>query len=69
MKFKKGDLLTTKHRPNGEAVARVVRVTKDNVVHCVNLVACAMKVGAEFQFTQDAYRWYDLHSRPSPLRR
>ena len=70
VKFKKGDLLTTKNRPNGEAVARVVRVTKGSVVHCVNLVACStMKIGAEFQITQDVFHtWYVLHSRPSRRR-
>ena len=71
MKFKKGDLLTTKQRPNGEAIARVVRVTKGSVVHCVNLLACStMTVGVEFQITQDVHHsWYILHSRPSRRRR
>jgi len=69
VKFKKGDLLTTKNTPDGEAVARVVRVTNEGDVHCVNLVACeTMKVGAEFHFDQNESTWYILHLRPSRRR-
>ncbi len=64
MEFKKGDLLTTigiQERP----VARVTKVTRDGVVHCVNLVACAMiEEGQEFQFTPDERtRYYPLPKR------
>ena len=64
MRFKKGDLLTTKHGLDQNPVARVESVTKEGVVNCFNLVACAtMNEGAEFQFTPDEYTWYVLHSR------
>ena len=64
MKFKKGDVLTGKHRPNQEPLARVEKVTRDGVVHCVNLVACStMKDGDTFRFTPDENTRYKLHSR------
>ena len=64
MRFKKGDLLSSKIGPVQEPVARVERVTREGVVHCVNLVACStMNKGAEFQFTPDKYTRYVLHSK------
>ena len=64
MRFRKGDLLANKHMPNQIPVARVERLTKDGIVHCVNLVACAtMKKGAEFQFNPEVWTGFILHSR------
>ena len=64
MRFKKGDLLTTRHTQVKVPVARVEKVTRDGVVHCVNLVECdTMKEGAVFQFTADQSTGYELHSR------
>ena len=64
MRFKKGDLLSSKIRPVQEPVARVERVTREGAVHCVNLVACStMNEGAEFQFTLDEQTRFVLHSK------
>jgi len=64
MKFKKGDLLTTRNTPIRKPVARVERVTREGVVHCVNLVACSMmNEGDKFQFTPDKHTKYILHSK------
>ena len=64
MRFKKGDLLTGKYRPNQEPLARVEKVTSEGVVHCVNLVACdTMKEGDTFQFTQGENTHYLLHTK------
>ena len=69
MRFKKGDLLTTRFRPGPKPVARVERVTRKGVVHCVNLVASqTMDEGAEFQFTQDENTFYVVHSRGGKVR-
>jgi len=63
MKFKKGDLLTTRSWPPGrKPVAQVTRVTREGVVHCVNLVACStMKDGHEFHFTPGENTRYELY--------
>jgi len=64
MKFKKGDLLTTKFGLVKNPVARVEKVTREGVVHCVNLVACStMKDGDTFRFTPDDNTHYTLHSK------
>ena len=64
MRFKKGDLLTTKNSLVKEPVVRVERVTRKGVVHCVNLIACQMmSKGDEFSFVPDEWTWYVLHSR------
>ena len=64
MRFNKGDLLTTKYTPALGPVARVLRVTREGAVHCVNLVACStMNEGVEFQFTLDGHTRYVLHSK------
>ena len=64
MKFKKGDLLTSLNTPNQKPVVRVERVTRDGVVHCVNLVACAtMDEGDTFEMVPDEHTKYILHSR------
>jgi hypothetical protein len=61
MKFKKDDLLTTANSRE-QPVARVTKVTRDGVVHCVNLVACqSMNEGHEFHFVPNARtRYYPL---------
>ena len=54
MKFRKGDLLCARGSVLETPVARVTKVTRDGVVHCVNLADCqTMKEGVEFQFTPD----------------
>jgi|GEM_PF-1242277 len=64
MRFKKGDLITTKSTSAQEPLARVEKVTRKGVVHCVNLVACAtMKEGDTFQFTPDENTRYLLHTK------
>ncbi len=62
MKFKKGDVLTVKSVPGEKPVARVTKVTRDGVVHCVNLVACqSMPEGHEFHFVPyEGTRYYAL---------
>jgi hypothetical protein len=64
MRFKKGDLLTTKNNQAKVPVAQVLRVTREGVIHCVNLVECdTMKEGAVFQLTADQSTGYEWHSR------
>ena len=64
MRFKKGDLLTDKYRPSKKPTARVEKVTRKGVVHCVNLVGCqTMEKGTEFSFVPDEWTRYVLHSR------
>lgn len=64
MRFKKGDVLTTKYHPSRKPLCRVIKVTRVGVVHCVNLVACAtMKEGHEFCFTPDENTRYEVHSK------
>ena len=64
MRFKKGDLLTAKNQRVTKPVARVESVTREGVVHCVNLVACdTMKEGDTFQFTPDENTRYLVHSQ------
>ena len=64
MRFKKGDLLTTKFGLVKNPVARVERVTQAGVVHCINIVECqTMKEGEAFQFTPTESTRYTLHSR------
>jgi hypothetical protein len=64
MRFKKGDLLTTMTTQSQGPLARVVKVTRAGVVHCVNLVACAtMEEGDVFQFTPDEGTRYIVRSR------
>ena len=64
MKFKQGDLLGTSSTSDSreEPVARVTKVTRAGVVHCVNLVACSnMDEGHEFHFLPDEWtRYYPL---------
>jgi hypothetical protein len=63
MRFKKGDLLATKHWPAPKPLCRVTKVTREGVVHCVNLVACStMNEGDKFHFTPDKNTRYELHS-------
>ena len=63
MRFKKGDLLTAKNQRVTKPVARVEKVTREGVVHCVNLVACdTMKEGDAFQFTPGENTGYTLHT-------
>jgi hypothetical protein len=63
MRFKKGDFLTTKNWLFRKPVAQVTRVTREGVVHCVNLAACAtMKEGDKFHFTPNENTRYELHS-------
>lgn len=69
MRFKKGDLLTNKNTPDQKPVVRVERVTREGVVRCVNLFACAtMSEGDRFHFTPDEHTKYILHSRKSSNR-
>jgi hypothetical protein len=64
MKFKKGDVLTTKYGLVKNPVARVEKVTRAGVVHCINLVECqTMDEGEVFQFTPSESMRYTLHSR------
>ena len=64
MRFKKGDVLTTKYGLVKNPVARVEKVTRAGVVHCINLVECqTMQEGEVFQFTPDDGTRYKLHSR------
>jgi len=64
MRFKKGNLLTTKNTPNYEPVARVEKITRTGVVFCTNLVECqTMKEGEAFQFTPTESTRYFVHSR------
>ena len=64
VKFKKGDLLATKNGRTTEPLARVERVTRAGVVHCVNLVECAtMNEGKVFQFIPNEGTRYCLHSK------
>ena len=64
MRFRKGDLLIDKHGLSKKPTARVEKVTRAGVVHCVNLVACStMKKGTEFSFVPDEWTWYVVHSR------
>ena len=64
MKFKKGDLLTTKFGLITKPLAQVEKITRAGVVHCINLVECqTMKEGDTFQFTPDDDTRYKLHSR------
>jgi hypothetical protein len=64
MKFRKGNLLTTKYARVTKPLARVEKVTRAGVVHCVNLVACStMDEGDTFQFTPDDNTHYMVHSR------
>ncbi len=64
MKFKTGDLLATPGVSDivEQPVARVTKVTRDGVVHCVNLVECStMDEGHEFSFVPDeGTRYYPL---------
>ena len=63
MRFKKGDLLTCKGLEVQKPVVRVTKVTRDGVVHCVNLVDCAtMKAGHEFHFTPDERTRFVVYS-------
>ena len=63
MQFQEGDLLTTINVPDHKPVARVTKVTREGVVHCVNLVACStMKEGHEFHFTPGENTRYELYS-------
>ena len=63
MRFKKGDLITTNTTQSHGPLARVEKVTRAGVVHCVNLVECAtMKEGDVFQFTPDDGTRYKLHT-------
>ncbi len=61
MNFKKDDLLTTANSRE-QPIARVTKVTRDGVVHCVNLAACStMPEGHEFHFVPDEKtRYYSL---------
>ena len=64
MKFKKGDLLGTINWPARQPLCRVTKVTREGVVHCVNLVTCTtMDEGDEFHFTPDTNTRYQLHSK------
>ncbi len=64
MRFKKGDLLTTKNGRITKPLARVERVTRDRVVHCINLVECqTMNEGDVFQFTPDESTRYIVQPR------
>jgi hypothetical protein len=64
MRFKKGDLLTSIYQPTSEPIARVDRVTREGVVHCINLVACStMDEGSEFRFSQKTNAIYILHKK------
>ena len=70
MKIQKGDLLTTKTTTVQKPVVRVERVSRDGVVHCVNLIACStMKAGVEFCFDADAETRYTLRSKARSRRR
>ncbi len=64
MKFKKGDLLGTSSTSDSheERVARVTKVSRDGVGHCVNLIGCSnMEEGHEFSFLPDEWtRYYPL---------
>ena len=62
MKFKKGDLLVTRNYPAPKPMARVVKVTRDGIVHCVNLIECStMAADDEFQFDQKVNQFYVPH--------
>ena len=63
MRFKKGDLLTTTYTTVRKPVAKVTKVTREGVVHCVNLVSCqTMEEGGKFHFTPDENTRYEVHS-------
>ena len=69
MKFTKGDLLANKFASAQRPVARVERVTKEGIIHCVNLVACTtMDKGDAFSFSRDANTQYAVHSRAKSRR-
>ncbi len=63
MKFKKGDLLVTRNYPTPKPMARVEKVTRAGIVHCVNLIECStMAKDDEFQFDQKVNQFYVVES-------